>query len=145
MNVNEGEGLSDLLDMPIYNRRQVTNLPYMLYARESRYCPFQATHDLCLRLRAYDAIDLPAAFHDQQHGNALDVETLRRRGILVDVQLRDAKAAAHFLRQIVDHRRDHPAWSAPGSPQVDQHRQRGLLHVSGKCGIGNCQRLAGSD
>ena len=88
MNVNEGEGLERFARDPSPAKRNGNatkgcGLPtclHLLYARnlydamracgyglvlgESRYRPFQPTHDLCLRLHAYDAIDLPAAFHD---------------------------------------------------------------------------------
>ena len=75
-------------------------------------------------------------------GMLLDAEARRRRGILVHVELREAHAPRHLRRQLVEHRRDHPARPAPRRPQVEQHRQRRALDLGRERRVGDGHRLA---
>jgi len=108
-------------------------------ARRITLSPVPGAHDLCLRLRAYDAVDLPAAFMTSNMGMLWTL----KRCVVADSRRCSASrrdAAAHFLRQSSKPAR-HPTRSAPGSPQVDQSAtwiappQRQIWHRY-------CQRLA---
>ena len=79
----------------------------------------QSAQDLGLGLDAYDAVYLLASIQHQESGNALDIESLRSHRIFIHVQLGEADASRHLRGKLIDHWRDHPAWTAPGGPHID--------------------------
>src|SRR5262245_5296994 len=96
---------------------------------------FQPLQDCRFGLYADDAVQLSASFKQQQGRNALDTETCRRGRIFVYIEFSHAHAARHFRGQFLDHRRHHPARSAPRRPHVEQHRQRRALDLGRKVSI----------
>ena len=60
--------------------------------------------------------------------------------VLVHVELGEPHAPRHLRRQLVEHRRDHPARPAPRRPQVEHHRQRRVLDLGRERGIGDRDR-----
>src|ERR1700722_1908821 len=90
----------------------------------------QPPHDFGLGLRAYNAIDLLPRLQHQQRGNAANVKALRSDGIFIYVQFRHANSPGHLFGELFHYRRNHLARSAPGGPQIQQHRQRRALNIS---------------
>src|SRR5688572_11837506 len=69
--------------------------------------------------------DFPT-LEDENGRNAADAELRRSIRVLVYVELAHRDFAVVIGRQRVDRRREAPAWSAPLSPEVDEHRLVGL-------------------
>ena len=80
--------------------------------------------DCLLRLHADNLIDKLAVFENQEIRNAANIELRGGARILIDVQLRDFVSTAGFRRKLIQDGRDHPAWSTPLSPRIDQNRFR---------------------
>src|SRR5450759_2442703 len=92
----------------------------------------------------------PVAFfcplHQNQGRNATDSELLLEGRRQVCVDLDPLQLACPLLGQPLHGWGDDPAWGAPGSPEVDQHRDRALLDDSAeirRAGLGQpWQRMA---
>ena len=69
---------------------------------------------------------------NHERGNAAHAVALGRIRGIVDVQLSDLDRAQVLTGQLLDHRRDLPARSAPGRPKVHQHRPAGLQNLASK-------------
>jgi hypothetical protein len=79
----------------------------------------------------------------QQSGNALDIESLRSDRIFIHVQLDEADAAGHLRGKLIDHWRDHPAWTAPSRPHIDYYGKGRALDFGRKGGVGDGDRFVG--
>src|SRR5712691_10348678 len=64
------------------------------------------------------------ALHDEHRGDALDAKALRQAGRGVDVDLHQFDRAGVTAGQLLEGRAHHPAWTAPGRPQVNEHGDR---------------------
>ncbi len=64
------------------------------------------------------------------HGDALHVELLRDRRLVVDVDLDDLVGALAHRGDGLDNRRDLAAGAAPRSPEVDDHGRFALQHLA---------------
>src|ERR1700678_2085174 len=104
----------------------------------------QPPHDFGLGLRAYNAIDLLPRLQYQQRGNAANVKALRSDGIFIYVQFRHANSPGHLFGELFHYRRNHLARSAPGGPQIQQHRQRRALNISRERRVGYRDWLDGN-
>jgi len=82
--------------------------------------------------RAGDAIAFLAFVHQHQRRYAADPKPLLQARFLVGVHLHRLQPAGQLIGKPFDRRRDHPAGSAPGRPEVDQHRDRALLDNRGE-------------
>lgn len=51
--------------------------------------------------------------------NGLNTEPNRQTWVGFGVYLEDEGAPGHFVRQFFDLWRGHPAWAAPGCPEID--------------------------
>jgi hypothetical protein len=69
-----------------------------------------------------DAVDLAAVSQDDKQRDRLRVEALRQTRIGADVDLDDLESPGMASRQVLQHRADHAARTAPLSPEVDDHR-----------------------
>src|SRR2546421_1411823 len=78
-------------------------------------------------MRSDDPRDLLAVVEKQKSGNAADTKPLRKAWRRVAVDFHQLEAAGPVLGDLLNYRRHDPAWAAPGSPEIDQHRQRALL------------------
>ena len=58
-----------------------------------------------------------------------DPVALRELGLLVDVDLDDAKLVAPLVRDLIEDGRDGTARAAPLRPEVDDHRGLALEHL----------------
>src|SRR5574337_133257 len=80
--------------------------------------------DLCLegrfRQRADDLLDLRPIFEEEDGWNASDAESSRSLSILVYIQFGDRDLPLVFGCQFIKDGRDHPAWTAPFSPKINQ-------------------------
>ena len=77
---------------------------------------------------------------DQQGRHRLHREPLRQRRRLVDVDLDQLDLSGQFAGDLFQRRADHPAGPAPGRPQVDEHRDRGLLGDLGEVVVAGRRR-----
>src|SRR5262249_47745369 len=78
-----------------------------------------------------------AALVQDDGGNAPDAVLAGRGRIGVDVELRHGQLALVGLGDLVQHRREHLARTAPFGPEVDQNRVAGLQDVLLERGIGD--------
>src|SRR5262245_37689458 len=83
-----------------------------------------------LRDGADDLLLHLAALEEDQVRDAADAIARRGLRVLVDVHLEDLQLPVVFPRQLLDHRRDRPARSAPRGPEVDQDRKRALQDLA---------------
>ena len=60
--------------------------------------------------------------------------------VVVHVQLHDAQVLA-LVVDLLEHRGDHAAGAAPGSPEVDQHGGLGLQHLDLEGAVGHVDDL----
>jgi YVTN family beta-propeller protein len=99
---------------------------------ESHRC--EALFDLRLGYRANHSVDLVAVAHHHEKGDAHRAEAGSQRGILVHVDLDYLERACPLAGELREHGLDHPAGSAPGGPEVDEHRHA-------RVGLGDEARL----
>src|SRR2546426_7250296 len=79
------------------------------------------------RMRPDDPRDLLTVVEKQKGGNAADAKPLRKVWRRVAVDFDQLEPAGPLLGDLLHDRRHDQAWSAPGSPEIDEHRQRALL------------------
>src|SRR5215207_8714744 len=72
-----------------------------------------------LRHRALDALGDLAVAEEQERRDRHDLVLRRRLDVLVGVELDDLELGP-LTGDLLDDRADHPAWTAPGRPEVDQ-------------------------
>src|SRR6266851_6985771 len=103
----------------------------------------QAAQQLRLGHKADDPLDRLAAL-EQNHGrDTRDAKLHRRVLIFVDIQLDDLELAGLFDRDLLEHRSDHAARTAPLGPEIDQYR--GLtLNLCPKGRVGDLCELSHS-
>lgn len=53
-------------------------------------------------------------------------------GVVVDADLGHGNLAGELVREVCEHRRHHLARPAPGSPEINEHRDARIQHVRGK-------------
>src|SRR6266446_2370695 len=75
---------------------------------------------------ADDALGLAAVLEEDHRRNRADPESTRRDGIGVNVQLGDLDILALLVRDLLEDGSDHPTRTAPGRPEIDEHRSLGL-------------------
>lgn len=81
-----------------------------------------------LRLDADDAIDELAVFEDKQGRYARDSKTSRYLRVLVHVQLSYPVTSLRFCGELIQRGADHPAWTAPGRPAINENWSSFGLH-----------------
>src|SRR5436309_11746669 len=82
----------------------------------------QALHDLALGHEADDLVAQGAVLEEHELRDRLHAEARREHRMLVHVDLADRHRVAQLPRDLVQHRRDRPARTAPRRPEVDDHR-----------------------
>src|SRR5262245_2681982 len=84
-----------------------------------------------------------SVLEDHEGRDAADSIVLRRLGILVDVELGDDHLVFHAGRQLVKNWRHPHARTAPGGPEIDEHRLARLEHIGFEAGVGDLRRTLG--
>ena len=79
---------------------------------------FQPCRQGGFALQADEAIDQLAVFEQKKRGDAVDAEAGTDGGVLVGVEFGYQVATAGLGGELVDGRRDHAAWAAPGRPTI---------------------------
>src|SRR5438105_15719000 len=74
-----------------------------------------------------DPRDLLTVVQKNKGGNPADAKPLRNVGRRVGVDLHQLQAAGPLLCDLLHDGRDDPARAAPGSPEIDEDRERALL------------------
>src|SRR5215218_9498890 len=87
-----------------------------------------ASEELRLREEANDSLYRLAVFEEDQGRNAGHSEALSRARIRVDVELRNLESLALFLGNLLEHRGDHFAGTAPLCPEIYQDGRTRLRH-----------------
>src|SRR5262249_38151692 len=82
----------------------------------------QASKDLGFRLRPNDPVNFPALFKHEPRRDPLDIESPPTHGFLTNIKLRHTEAPRHFRSDLIDHRSNHFAGSAPFRPHIDHYR-----------------------
>jgi hypothetical protein len=85
-------------------------------------------HEPALRQRADDLVRHLAVLEQQERGDRHHVVLRRDLRVLVGVQLDDAQILA-LGRELLQMGGDDPARTAPGGPEVHEHRRFGLEHL----------------
>ena len=89
--------------------------------RGSRRNTVKAGLNIALASCAYKLIgDLPV-MEEQKGGNGSNTVFGGEGLLLVNVDFADFDASVEFIRQFVEHRRDHFAWTAPLGPKINEH------------------------
>src|SRR6185312_5929873 len=107
--------------------------------------PIEVRGDRRLGNGAPDLIDLQRSAEDDHRGDRLDGEARRRARVLVDVQLGDLDLPGALGGQRLQDRGDGAAGTAPGRPEIDQHRNGRVLDLLLPAGVGDGDRPAGED
>jgi hypothetical protein len=102
----------------------------------------EAALNLGFRLCADDPVDFMAGLQDQQRGNTLDPEALRRERVVVDVHSCELNAPGHFRGELIENRSDGPAGAAPGRPHIEEDGERRALDLREKGRVGDVDRMA---
>jgi hypothetical protein len=124
-----------------------TRLQHFLGLGQRLVQPVIATHagqlldesgDLGGRLRAHEGIDRLAAGEGEDRRDRLDPQLGGDLLILVDIDLDQPDRATAGLNRLLQQRGKLLAGTAPGRPEVDDHRRlaRGLDHVGHETGVG---------
>lgn len=92
--------------------------------------------ELALGHNADDLANHVAALKDEQGRDIAHLIFLRRQLVVIDIHLRDFRAAFVFIGQGVDHGSNLTAWPAPYRPEVDQCRYISLEHFGFEVGVG---------
>ena len=79
------------------------------------------------RRRACSPCHNLAVAQNHQRGNGLHTESLLQFRCLVHVDLHELDPAGEVGSHLLERRADHPARPAPLRPQIDKHRNLGLL------------------
>ena len=82
------------------------------------------------------------SFMTTKFGMPLHAEALGQLRVRLRVDLQHHRLARHVRRRLCDLGRGHAAGSAPGRPEVDQHRHRRLPVISSKSAASASMRLA---
>src|SRR6266545_4798197 len=93
--------------------------------------------DVALGHGADEAFLFYAADEEGEGGDAHDAVAHGDLGVLVDVELGDGDLALVLLGDLLEHRGDHLARSAPLGPEVDQHGGARLEHLAVERGVGH--------
>jgi hypothetical protein len=93
--------------------------------------PFQELDHLAFRQRAHEAVGRLSVDERDHRRDRLDAHLLRHRRVVVDVHLDELDLALGRAHRLFQDRRELLAGSAPGRPEIDQHRLalRFLDHV----------------
>jgi hypothetical protein len=89
-----------------------------------------------LRDVAHDLLFHLAILEDQQRGDAAHAIPHRGGRVAVDIHFANLHLALILGRQFIDDRRDRAAWTAPGRPEIDEHRLVGFQNVGVEVRIG---------
>jgi hypothetical protein len=73
------------------------------------------------RLGSDELVDDPPFAEQLDRGDAADLETRREFGLLVGVDLDDLEPVGVLRRDPVEDGAEHPARTAPGRPEIDEH------------------------
>src|SRR3569623_2038298 len=109
--------------------------------RGSREMVLQLRLVFALWVRAEDRVDHLAVLEEQHERDRANIEANRRLLIRVDIHLRHLHLAGVLLRQIVEHRTDHPTGTAPGCPEIDDDEPVALFYFLLESGVRYCQRV----
>src|SRR5436305_6048371 len=94
---------------------------------------------MALRHRADDGPLLHAVLEEDEERNAHGAVLHGRALVLVDVELADADVAA-LRGELIEHRRDHAARTAPRRPEVDEPFSP--ADILGEAGVAERDRMA---
>ncbi len=70
----------------------------------------------------------PAVAEYEEVRYARDAVTRRKRRLALGIYFEHERLTGHLARQSFDFRRGHAAGTAPGCPEIDQHRNTRLAH-----------------
>ena len=128
-------GASEAAEAMGYSEQaEIDGLPLNIALRRAARRRLQLLLQLLLRVRPDDRLDGLAAFEEDQRRDRQHLEVGGRLLVLVDVQLHDPQVGP-LGGDLLEHRRDHPAGTAPRRPEVDEHRALGLDHLGLEVGV----------
>src|SRR2546421_6514973 len=85
-------------------------------------------------LGAGDSVPHLSSLEQDESGNSQDVESLAQVGRQVRIDSDDLQPAGELPRELLQSRLDYSAGAAPRGPEIDQNRERALLHGRVKAG-----------
>src|SRR5262245_18847858 len=103
--------------------------------------PINRVDQILLRHRSDDLLLERAVFEENEIGNTANVVTHCGFLVVIDVYLHHLQLLAVLRGELVDDGGDGLARSAPRSPEVDQHRHRGLQDVFFKAVVTHFQNF----
>src|SRR5215510_5230733 len=101
-------------------------------------CNLESLSDYLLWLYTDQTIDELTISEDQQCGDARDLKARSQQRVLVNIHFNDSIAALRLRGQLIQNRCDHPAWTTPRRPAIDEHCLPFCLYdLAVKCLVGN--------
>src|SRR5262245_17903886 len=89
-----------------------------------------------------DRIHVLPALEEEDAGNGTDVESHRRMGVRVHVDLGDLGPAGVLTRELFQHRSHDQTRPAPRRPEVDQDQPTGLFDLAAERSVGDVDSWA---
>src|SRR5208337_2050332 len=93
--------------------------------------------DVVLRPVADELFHNLPVLEDEQGGNAGDFVAHWRGAVAVNIHFADLDFALIFAGELFDDRSDRAAGTAPGGPEIDQHRLIGLQYIGIEISVGD--------
>ena len=98
--------------------------------------------DFMLGQRANELVYLLTVFEEEHGGNALNGILGSDLRVVIHIQFGNLDSAGIFGRQLVEHGRNHPAWTAPWSPAVHKNRPPKGQDFISKCPVRHLNGMA---